>query len=806
MASKRRKAAAEVDRGAEELRLRSPARRTGRSKSSRRKGAPDPEESNREAEGPCGGSKEGGEAAGEPPPASPGLPPGSEQKRQTVNGHMVEISEIVNRIAPQDEKPACYEGNLLGFWIGDDAIPCTPAITKVRSRTKVDGARGRQLKHREEELLKLAKQFDKNLTDAIQDQDTSCHNIAHTILETVRSTEHEDETKEGKKHLSLEEYAKVNTTLPFGPVDGSTKALESCEDSRQEPLDLDAETALHELFDCPTQKCSGRLSQGLSDCSSNSSIHENQSMLLEDVTAAGKHEIGEAPLREGSAVPVTECMVSVPTQKAEEASGQTAPKVDSCKTGSVVSSTVDQVINEDFDDWGDDSFLMQITQNPELINTPETALPHASNRNSEQKEKPVISVRGALFNSFKNDPTSSDLQKQSIATGNTMTMLPHNITIKAEKSISVSGHHKSSCYNPIPVKSESKSRQGGFTQLKCPASSHFPDKRASFPPDRSDLPKPQLEKYGSSMPNMGHQRDLPKNTVFSFGPKCSEEVLDLFSESDSLWGTNGDEDDDLLYQVCDDVEKTTASHEVVKENEKSLGSLSKLEVGPCLTVANQGISNCPQTQKSHVWRRTFSLDAPITITTLLKNENSTDPAQHKLRPFKTQSINHIPGKSYRSHSIPGGDFGSGSTSTPLSGDCLNDSHVQWQNGLYNMGKLPNNSSINHLPTEKSKYVFRKTNHAQALALEHKGINIESHSGTILELGENKNGPNIPFHTAMQTNIKPPFKRHLSDCFARYDTEQKGRKCSQEEIARKKQEALERRKCKMQALLKNTAPT
>ncbi|KAK9407283.1 ewing's tumor-associated antigen 1 [Crotalus adamanteus] len=91
---------------------------------------------------------------------------GNSQKKLTVGRHTVEISEIVNRIAPQDEKPACYEGSLLGLWIGEDAIPCTPGITKVRSRTKINTARVHQLKHGEEELMKLAKQFDKNLIDA----------------------------------------------------------------------------------------------------------------------------------------------------------------------------------------------------------------------------------------------------------------------------------------------------------------------------------------------------------------------------------------------------------------------------------------------------------------------------------------------------------------------------------------------------------------------------------------------------------------------------------------------------------------
>ncbi|XP_044299228.1 ewing's tumor-associated antigen 1 isoform X2 [Varanus komodoensis] len=66
---------------------------------------------------------------------------GSEQRKQAVSGCTVDISEIVNRIAPQDEKPECCEGSLLGLWIGDNAIPCTPGITKARSRIKVNGAR-----------------------------------------------------------------------------------------------------------------------------------------------------------------------------------------------------------------------------------------------------------------------------------------------------------------------------------------------------------------------------------------------------------------------------------------------------------------------------------------------------------------------------------------------------------------------------------------------------------------------------------------------------------------------------------------
>nr|XP_028577297.1 ewing's tumor-associated antigen 1 [Podarcis muralis] len=867
MAAKRRKAAARAE--GEDFRLRSPVKRS----SSRRRR---PAEGAQDGESPRGqrGSEE--TSSYKTPkrklPASSRFPifssPSNEtdvqqeifwdpqspsayklgngQKKQLASGHTVEISEIVNRIAPHDEKPACSEGSLLGFWIGDDAIPCTPGMPKVRCRTKVNGARGLQLRNREEELMKLAKQFDKSMTDAIQDQNAPCQN-SHILSEAMISVEHQDEAQKENQHHFLGEDPQTNDVLPFGEVKKSAGTVEHCENSSQKSIDLDVEGALNALFDGPTQQCSGQLSEGLSDCSLNDSLLED-GCPPDEFAAATESVIEDAHQRQDSS-PATRSMEHLPAEKAKMASEQTVPSAVSSEKESVVSNKLDGIVGDDFDDWGadllpDDSFLMQITQNPEVINVPQNTLAHTSNETSETKEGTIDSEKPygahcAALNSSNSVPASHTVEKQSFKIGKAKGVLHDDCNLKPNKLNSVS---KSQNKISALVKPEKESIWEGFTQLKSAAGTSSSEKKSAFSV-HSDAPVLRTEKYRSGMHSICHQSstvsantrphdlkkvakqastghlkqmEVTKKNVFSFDdwnePRFSDQVLELFCDSDSLWGTSCDDadDDDLLYQVCGDVEKTSLSQVAVKENEKAkllIGNASKLEVGSCLSGPTQELSNVPQPQKSRMGRKTFSFHAPVTATTLRMNESCSNTSdKHRWGHCNMDSINSVPGKLNRSSSVPADCFTSVTDSTTLSNMCLSVNNVRWQKDLCHVSKVQNSGSINQVPAEKSKCAFRKSYSSQDLGMDHKNVNAGNLSRTNVALGESKNPPNVVLQTAKQLNTKPVFKRHLSECFSQSETEQKSRKCSQEEIARKKQEALERRKWKMQALLKNTAPT
>ncbi|NWT49797.1 ETAA1 protein, partial [Erythrocercus mccallii] len=766
---------------------------------------------------------------------------GNGKTKQSSSRCAVEISEIVNRIAPQDERAACNEGSLLGTWIGEDAIPCTPVVVKGRARTKLNCTRDLKIKNPEEELMKLAKEFDKNLVelDAVQEQEKLGHNFIQNTSEPSSNSKDEINMKNQKSLLG--EGSETDAVVSLKPVGQSTgiPVAEPCQSSSQKSVDLEAEVALHALFDSSTQKCSGQLSQGLSDISLNNSFHKIKST-LEEENLPEKAEVtqhGNSEARQED------------TLFAAGSVGHTVPKPDTdtltknppyLKTQLVAFAKLAGAANDGFDDWdtdllADDSFVMQLTQNPELISA---------------EEPPQIPA-----NPFVHDFSDASRIKQKTKA------LHGRCGVKTDKIKSVWKSTQNSDLNHVPVSVQSEMKNGNeFTKPKRDALPLFPSRSN---PHRQPAEKPGNNTHTVScqssssvstnmkpndltkvvnQANTGHsnQVELPKKYPLSFDdwnePKFSDEILGMFCGSDSLWDANC-EDDELLYQVCDDIEKQTQSQDVRPGNEKtkafqgaSINSRSSADNS--FPASKQGLPDLLLAQKTNAKQDALSLNDscrnssktvhglattghvvncknisnPHTVTSGPSAEYKNTLPKNCHQDGSEDTAKTVSGKWYRSNSVPAGE--TGSEVSPVNGvNIFSRKALDSSHSSYNAGKIPSSSSGNKTSLVPSKFKFRKINNSQGglcVGSENPG----NHSGieiTLQGLEGSKNRVNVTLHSKLD-NKKSPFKRHLSESFAQTTAvsvvEQKNRKCSQEEIERKKQEALARRKSRTQAFLKD----
>ncbi|XP_032662446.1 ewing's tumor-associated antigen 1 isoform X2 [Chelonoidis abingdonii] len=834
---------------------------------------------------------------------------GNERKKRATSRCTVDISDIVNRIAPQDEKPGCSEGSLLGMWIGEDAIPCTPGVVKVRTRTKLNGTRDHKIKNTEEELMKLAKQFDRNQVelDTVKEQNDQCNGFVQTSAEAETLNNYKDDAQVKNLQSLLDEDSETPTVLSLKPVQESTgiPAIE-CQTSSQKSIDLEAEVALNALFDCSTQKCSGQLSQGLSAISLNSSFHESpKSPLVEEKhtfkesTVTKQHIAEERCQKQGST-----CASESENQIAalETKNIPVLPKLSltSSKIESLISSKPAEVAHDDFDDWdidllADDSFVMQSSTPPEkALSAPKKPSTHAFNGISKTKERTNTSnsVIGVSFSSKSNSIQYTPLKQNSKTiqdAAKSLTFQKPNNEMENSK-VQTGFLHMERDVKPYTVNSTWKSAQNKVSddtslisveshlkngmeciQPKCGPTS-FPAKGSSSILIHSNPHRTQTGKHGNNKHNIFpqssistntkpndlvkvvtctgvaniKQAEMPQKCSVSFDdwndPKFPDEVLDMFCESDSLWDTNC-EDDDLLYQVCDDVEKQTQNQDVKHGNKRAIiikeaSITSKSDADNSFTASKKGLPNHPLAQKIGANQDTSSVGTPCTnsskvtdkLTTFGNVANWTNsanliavmadvPIQHRYthsqnynKAASVNTTNSVPGKWYRSSSVPAGSLSSEIGPVNITNGCTNTFNGGCNQDLsHNTGKMQNNSCMNKMSVGPSKFTFKKISNSQvAVHVDPKSISIGRTSGikvTQQGLEESKNQLNIPLHGKIKINQKPPFKRHLSESLAESKTafviEQKNRKCSQEEIERKKQEALARRKSRMQACLKDT---
>ncbi|KAG7228469.1 hypothetical protein INR49_007642 [Caranx melampygus] len=382
------------------------------------------------------------------------------------NTRVVEISDIVNRIAPKDVKPKGAESPLLQ-WIGDSAVPCTPEIRQPRARKK--SSRQSSV----EDLMKLAKQFDKNMQ---QDKETSeqLNTLNNNVNECLKTSK---------------------TQLTQMSFHGSVKDPK-CPSSADQ-----VEAELHALFDSSTQKVTGPLSQGstASACS--------QEIKHKPVTSTGdepRHsELKSVHLSGSAADPVKE-------------KGSCGFSANNC--------------DEFDDDWENDdllndSFVLAMTENPDQLQD--------ANRNV----------------TFQSNTKTNAAHLSSVCktTGDT------NCT---NQSSNVNSKPSCSALQELCPKPKTTNR----STFKLQSNPHFQPTTAAKEVSKSSFtviqPKSQMSDQKSLTTKTLTAPQPDKITNDQRGACASAgSVKDI---SDSLWG-DGDDDDALLYQVCDRVERTSNS-------------------------------------------------------------------------------------------------------------------------------------------------------------------------------------------------------------------------------------------------------
>ncbi|KAG1954628.1 ewing's tumor-associated antigen 1 [Pimephales promelas] len=537
------------------------------------------------------------------------------------NANVIEISEIVNRIAPKVEKSK--ERDSVLQWIGDSAIPSTPEIRQPRVRRI--SARQSSV----EDLKKLAKQFDINMTR--QDKE--------------------------KQQESTEKRNKLNKLQSDGTA-VSLEQLTGCSSvARQEEEELQA------LFDGPTQHVNGRLSPPSANCTPESSA--------EPVAQAGQSSSSAA-------------IKNAPVD---------APKATEAK------------FDDDWenDDLLNDSFVLEMTQNPVSLNVAQ----------KQSAAQPKSWSKKCHFEAKVNPSVSNG----------------RNICFETQQSTS----KISTFTKTLPdVKTSNRST---FT-LKPPAS--VQNNTTEKLPKTSLVNQEKQQTQGTKLVELdGMTKDggvSSQSSSVQFDGVSEEDMKSLF-DSDSLW--NDEDDDDLLFQACDDVEKLSASQEQQRCSEK-------------------------YKNLAHDKSKSFASKAPFSFDTICSQNMGINSRGQPQEPTKSTR------PFARSNSVPCTSGSSGFKQVQHYGHAQNKSH-QVKCAL---GSRPGSAGS----MDASKTVM-------------------PHSAKV------GNTSNSHHYT---------FKRHLSDSMPLtnkvFISSHTTAKCSAAEIERKKQEAIARRRLRLQASQKDGTPT
>ncbi|XP_062912184.1 ewing's tumor-associated antigen 1 homolog isoform X1 [Mobula hypostoma] len=836
---------------------------------------------------------------------------GNGKKSSGTCPHVVEISDIVNRIAPQQSSEVP-----LNIWLGEDAIQCSPAVS-FRERIKTNNSRFQR--STEEELMKLAKEFDRNMVE----QDISYGQEISELNEILDDGNSEQTICTKQANCDISALEKVPETKITEQVEHDGKRtlpllMLHSQSSSQKSLDLEAEAAVNALFDGPTQYTNLPLSQGfsgddgsspkLNDCHSaeaastpakGNTDHDRST----NITSIGEQVVSFSTAFKQKTIPHVSSLVELNPDNSKHDKKlvyedsttdfnlhqqETIDVQSKGKTAAVCS--FESAPDNGFDDWTnddwmeDDSLILQISQIPELIDSP-TECTHFANQSldtagqkvtkefkdaSEPKDNSDVVPSVSFMQSSISKSNNKEFVTKTLQFGEkserakprfTFTLQNKaNYKISEEQSFKISQpdkdfkraintvkkkeqknsdfstpQHDSNLSN-VPIReltsltcARSFKQENGYdgsTQKKTEHSLVL-QKLASTENSELNL----VSMLTSERPcGAGTEKgsDIEMQSTFSEfvlddwnDAEFYSEIQNAFSESDVLWET-GDDDDDLN-RMCDDVEKLIENQNSQVTLHTGMIELKVANGNQSLTSKNMHQNQCTnqlngqqkhlnqnQPSKQNVLPSLRAQPRPTDLICTVCTITTSSTQSHHLNSvsnFQSKSLSNIskmcalnvnriaPGSGSRNtvdaSNLPGSaDFGTGQkiyTSTVTTGH-----------------PVPKSCGIAGL-TRTPRFTFSKITNSSVIGVQG---NTSSHA-TQYAFG-NRDRVKSSMERCVQSSeitatIQYPtasLKRHFSDSTLELKVgemvEKPVAKCSQQEIEKKKQAALARRKMKMQA--------
>ncbi|XP_036057382.1 ewing's tumor-associated antigen 1 [Onychomys torridus] len=746
------------------------------------------------------------------------------RKQISSSTYTDEISHIVNRIAPQDEKPVT--NSMLGVWIGDTAIPCTPGVAKEKSRVKISTKLKTQ--NREKELMKLAKQFDKNMEelDVIQEQDIKNRDF----IQTTSEVGHLHNLEDSAQTETDDTVPKISCALIKKQMEGNTRITVVKEQDRsQKPFDQNVEAAFNAIFDGSTQMCSGQLSQDLPDAFVNNSkttFVKQRSLIEEEIT-------NETLLTEN----LPNKTPKLPSPQVDTAILWKSCVTPCAKKPEASNKHLDGLTTSDFeDDWesllGNEPFLMEnaemlelfpstaaqdtgqkavctvIAQNDTITSTTNMNLGGKLRDSKVTLDLPSKTCNKELRNSeryrFLSHP-SDESSKLPLTGGKTRFEKSFN-NIKSEDSVDVSNltrvnEDSRKCTFNVCASDNSGSYSRYPNEKKYGLNVKLPLKAPII--DTAPLGSVSLGKeYSVCNANQTSGSKFSSSLDDWNDPLVANEMIKACHELETTWEAD-DVDDDLLCQACDDIERLTQQENKGSKEAESINNTPKHRSGNVWAASKRGSQAVPSKHWNPV---SSSVPSSLPKNSLIQSvkvekrdtcgdyPNILDATTNlSVCPKNSNDHQHVPVKVNSSKFILAGSSSFNVSLGPRSTEIA--TNMKLSTHQLSNGTLAEKTQTDNKIPKFSKFTF-KTKNPQFLSQLSQSYIAGSMpvSKTLKDLGKKETVNSLFEANQQQSSIK--YSESLKP--SSKGEEERNRKYSPEEIQRKRQEALVRRRAKAQA--------